>query len=115
MISVICIISLALMEPLLDYFLKFHSGTHELFEELGRYTKRGGSQEFVEHVLFECASYNSQRQIFFNYFRHVLALDTLEAIHHGSISDKAVFFLGQKQGMLVNDECSSRYNRVGDF
>ena len=28
---------------------------------------------------------------------------------------KAVFCLGEKQGMLVNDECSSWYNRVGNF
>ena len=24
-------------------------------------------------------------------------------------------YLGEKQGMLVNDECSSWYNKVGDF
>ena len=42
-------------------FLKFYSGTHGLFEELGRHDKEGGSQECpncgickesVEHVLF---------------------------------------------------------------
>ena len=42
-------------------FFKFHSGTHWVFEELGRHMKRGGSQgcpvcgacmESVEHVLF---------------------------------------------------------------
>ena len=58
------------MDSLLNYFLKFCSGINELFEELGRHTKRGGSQEClncgacdesVEHVVFECASYNSQR------------------------------------------------------
>ena len=47
---------------------KFRSVTHGLFEELGRHANRGGSQEFpncgackesVEHVLFECASYDS--------------------------------------------------------
>ena len=29
--------------------------------------------------------------------------------------DKTAFCLGEKQGMLVNGECSSWYNRVGDF
>ena len=52
---------------------KFRSGTHGLFEDLGRHAKGSGSQECptcgacresVEHVLFECASYDSQRQIF---------------------------------------------------
>ena len=28
---------------------------------------------------------------------------------------KAAFCLGEKQGLLVEDECSSWYNRVGDF
>ena len=49
------------------------SGTHELFEELDRHAKRGRAQEcphsgackeLVEHVLFECALYDSQRQTF---------------------------------------------------
>ena len=44
---------------------EFRSGTHGLFEELGRHAKGCGSQESptggafkesVEHVLFECAS-----------------------------------------------------------
>ena len=52
--------------------LKFHSGTHGLFEELGRHAKGGGSlecancgacKELVERTCFECASY-SQRQNF---------------------------------------------------
>ena len=29
--------------------------------------------------------------------------------------DKTVFCLGKKQGMLINNECSYWYNRVGDF
>ena len=33
-----------------------------------------------------------------------------------SIFDKTAFCLGEKQGMLVNNECSSWYNRVvGDL
>ena len=54
-------------------FLKFRSGTHGLFEELNRHDKEGGSKvcpnrgackESVERVLFECASYGSQRLYF---------------------------------------------------
>ena len=53
-------------EALSRLFVKFRSGTHGLFEELGRHDKRGGSQECpncgacketVECVLFEYASY----------------------------------------------------------
>ena len=48
---------------------KFRSGIHGLFEELSRHAKGGGSRECptwackesVEHVLFECSSYDSQR------------------------------------------------------
>ena len=32
-----------------------------------------------------------------------------------SIFDEAVFCFGEKQRMLVNDDCSSCYNRVSDF
>ena len=39
--------------PLSRLIFKFHSGTHGLFEELGK--------EFVENVLFEHASYDSQK------------------------------------------------------
>ena len=64
--------------PLSRLFFTFLSGTHWLFEELGRHVKGGGSQECpncgackesVEHVLFECASYNSQRQNSWGYMR----------------------------------------------
>ena len=50
-------------------FFKFRSGTHGLFEELGRHTNRKGLQECticgapresVKHVLFECPAYDSQ-------------------------------------------------------
>ena len=91
---------------------------------MDRHAKRGGSQECpnggackesVEHVLFECASYGSQRQNFLDYTKQVLTSEVFEAFIHGRIFDKAVFCLGEKQGRLVNDECSSRYNKVGDF
>ena len=101
----------------------FCSGTHELFEELGRHAKRGGSQECanfgdckesVEHVLFECASCNSRRQNFLDYMKPVFTPETFKAFNHSSIFDKAVICLGEKQGMLVNDEVTSQYERVGD-
>ena len=96
---------------------------HGLFKELG-HAKRGESQEYlncgvckesVEHVLFECASYDSQRQNFLDYMKHILTLEAFEAFNHSSIFDKAVFCLDEKQGMLINDECSSWYDSVGDI
>ena len=50
-----------------------------------------------------------------NYLKQVLLMDTFEAFVHSSIFDKAVFYLGKKQGMLVNNECGSWYNKVGNF
>ena len=38
-----------------------------------------------------------------------------EALLHGSIFDKTAFYLEEKQGMLVNNECSSWCNTVSDF
>ena len=105
-------------------FFKFRSGTHGLFEELGRHDGRGGSQECpicgdckesVEHVLFECPSYDSQRQIFLRYLKQVLIPEAFDTFFHSSIFDKTVFCLGEKQGIVVNDECSSWYYRVGEF
>ena len=45
-----------------------------------------------------------------NYLKKVLSPNALEAFHCGIIFNKAVFCLGEKQGMLVNDECSSWCN-----
>ena len=81
-------------------FFKFRSGTHGLFEELGRHAKRDGSQECpncgackesVEHVLFECASYDSQRQIFFDYMKQVLTSEAFEALFTAAFSIKLCF------------------------
>ena len=53
---------------------KLHSGTHGLFEEMGRQDKVGGSQkcpncgtckESITNVLFNYTSYGFQRIIFF--------------------------------------------------
>ena len=91
-----------------------------LFEELGRHANRGESQECpncgvckdsVEPVLFECTFPETN---FLDCLKQVFLPDAFEAFLHSSIFDKAVFCLGEKQGMLVNDECSSWYNTVGD-
>ena len=50
-----------------------------------------------------------------DHMKQVLTSEALEAFIHGSIFDKAVLCLGEKQGMLANDACSSWYNKVGDF
>ena len=46
----------------------------------------GACKESVEHVVFECASYDSQRKIM-----QVLTLEAFETVTHDSIFDKAVF------------------------
>ena len=105
-------------------FLKFRLGTHWLFEELVKHDKGDGSQKCpncragkksVEHVLCECASYDSQRFDFLNYLKMVLPPDAFETLLCGSLFDKTAFCLGEKEGMLVNVECSSWCNRVGYF
>ena len=48
-------------------------------------------------------------------FKEVLPLDNFDSFLCGSVSDKPAFCLGEKQGILENDECSSRYNRLHDF
>ena len=44
----------------------------------------------------------------------VLPPDTSEAFLCGSIFNETAFYFGEKQGMLVNDDCSFWYNRVRD-
>ena len=75
----------------------------------------GAGKESVEHVLFECDPYDSQRRNFFDYLKQVLTPKAFEAFTQSSIFDKTIFCLGEKQGVLVNDDCSSWYNKVGDF
>ena len=83
-------------------FLKLCSCTRGLFEELDRHMKRGVSQECpncvackesVEHVLFECVSYNSQRQIFLDYLRQILTLDAFEAFIYGIVFWIKLYFV----------------------
>ena len=47
--------------------------------------------------------------------KQILTLEGFKPFNHSSIFNKAVFCLGEKQGMLVNNECSSWCNRAGDF
>ena len=73
--------------------LKFRSGTHGLFEELGRHSNGGGSQvylncgtckQLIKYVLFKGASYDSQ-MLSFGLFEKVLFPDTFEVFLSGSI------------------------------
>ena len=75
----------------------------------------GAYKESIEHVLFEYVSYDSQRLDFLEYLKTVLPPNVFKAFVCGSIVDKTAFCLAEKQGMLVNDECSSWYNRIGNF
>ena len=52
---------------------------------------------------------------FLDYTKQVLTPEAFAAFNHSSIFDKAVFYLGEKQGMLVNNEFPSWYNRVENF
>ena len=58
-------------------------------------------KEAVEHVHFECASYDSQRQNFLDCMKKALVPEAFKAFKYRSIFDKAVFCLGEKPGMLV--------------
>ena len=84
-----------------------------IFDQLGRHAGRGGCQEcpncvackeYVEHVLCECASHDSQRQQILDHMKQILTPEAFEAFHHSSIFDNAAFRLRERQGMLVNDE-----------
>ena len=76
----------------------------------------GACNESVEDILFQCVACDSYIMMkIFDYLSQVLTLDAFEDFHHGSIFNKAVFCLGENQAMLVNNECSLWYNRLGDF
>ena len=45
--------------------------------------------------------------------KQILTPEAFKAFNYSSSFDKAVFCY-TKQGMLIKDECSSWYNRVGD-
>ena len=55
------------------------------------------------------------KEKFFTLLKQVLPPDAFEDFMHHSILDKTIFWLGKKQGVIVNNDCSSWYNRVGDF
>ena len=48
-------------------------------------------KESVEHVLLEGASYDSQRQKFFEYLQQVLPSDAYEAFVCSGVFDKTLF------------------------
>ena len=50
---------------------------------------------------------DSERLDFLDYLRTVLPPDALKTFLRGSIVDKTVFCLGETEGVLVNNECSS--------
>ena len=50
-----------------------------------------------------------------DYLKAALPPDTFEAFLRGGIFHRTAFCLGEKQGMLVNNGCSSWQNRVGNF
>ena len=79
------------------------------FEELGRHANKGGSQvcpncvaleESVEHNLFDCVSYDSQRQKFLEFLKQVLPLKDFDAFLRSSVFDKALFCLGEMKGYV---------------
>ena len=71
-----------------------------LSSKLGEPAKRGGSQECrncrhykesVEHVLFECASYDSQKQYLLDYMKQVLAPEAFKVSFTAAFSIKLCF------------------------
>ena len=104
-------------------FLKFRLGTHGLFEKLDRHDKGDWPQECpncvickesVERVLSECTSYDSQRLDFLTIWKQSFS----RCFWNHSLwehFDETAFCLREKGGVLVNNECSSWYNSVGDF
>ena len=50
-----------------------------------------------------------------DYLKQILFLDTFEAFVLSSISNNAVFGLKEKQDVLINNEYSFWYHRIGDF
>ena len=69
----------------------------------------------LSSMFFLSVHHTIHKEKFLDYMKQVLTLEAFETFTHGSIFDKAVFCLSEKQGMLLNDECNSWYNKVGDF
>ena len=47
--------------------------------------------------------------------KQILIAEPFETFNYSSIFDNTLFCLGEKQGMLINDECSLWYNGVLNF
>ena len=52
---------------------------------------------------------------FLDYLKQVLLPDAFEDFMHRRVFNKTVLCLGEKQGMIVNNDCSSWCNRVDDI
>ena len=72
---------------------------------------------WCKHYLFSNVHDMIPRDQFFGLFQKSPTSGYFAAFLPGIIFDKTTFCLGEKQGMLVNDECSSWCNRsrVGEF
>ena len=66
-------------------------------------------------MLFSNVHQMISRDYIFIYLKTVLPPNAFEAFLHGINFDKTGFCLGEKQVKLVNDECSSWYNREGNL
>lgn len=60
---------------------------------------------FVGHALFECLAYDSQKLNCYKYLRCAIIADAYSDFPCASASDKCVFWLSKKQGLLVSDDC----------
>ena len=70
---------------------------------------------FFSLVFFLSVHHLIPRKNFLRYLMQVVTPQAFEIFHHSSIFNKAVFCLNETPGMLINDKCSSWYNKVGDF
>ena len=52
---------------------------------------------------------------FLDYLKQVLLSDAFENFILCRVFDKVLFCIGEKQGMIVNNGCSSWYNRIDTF
>ena len=68
----------------------------------------------VGPVKFECVSYNSQGQ-FFELLKTSASSGCVWGFMHRIVFNKMIFCLGEKQGMIINNDCSMCYNRVSVF
>ena len=66
-------------------------------------------------MFFSSVHYMVSPRLIFYYLKPVLSLDPLKVSFIVAFFDKSVFLLEEKHSTFTNDECTSWYNRVGDF